>query len=591
MTRMALWPTSKPLRYGIAVVIVLIVAAGVLMARQAVAAKSALEDAATQARTLQSQITNGDTTQATATLAELQKSTHTARTNTDGPLWDALSVLPVVGKSVDAAQTISSSLDDIALNGMPPVVKVSSSLDADLFKPKDGRFNLAAMQQLAPAVAKASTVLTSNRKKISTIDPDSLIGPLQAPARDLETKIGDAQSAAASAANAMTLAPTMLGGERKRTYLLMFQNNAEVRSTGGVPGAFAIITADKGKITITKQGSATADIPQYENPLVKLTKSERDVYGQLMAKDFRDTNFTPDFPRTAEIAKTMLQDKLGIKVSGVLSVDPVALSYLLKGTGPLKAAAGTTLTTDNAVDILLNDVYARYADPLLQDAFFADSARRIFEAVTQGVGDSRVSLEQLVKAANEHRILVWSAGKSEQAVLAPTEVAGAFPGKRTSRPQVGVYMNDSTESKMQYYLDKKTTVRSMRCSSDGVQTLQLTTTFTSTAPADASELPAYITGAGVRIPKGTMLLDTRFFAPSGGAFTEFTFNGKLRVNNGVLFNTRPTNFAAFPLKPGQTVTISATMTTAKNQRADAKFSTTPGAQSTPNGVDIPSSCH
>ncbi|MCU1367266.1 MAG: hypothetical protein JWN39_2905 [Ilumatobacteraceae bacterium] len=587
---MAIWPRSKPIQYGIAVVVVLIVAVGLLMARQAVKAKGALEDAANQARTLQSQITDGDTTHATATLAELQSSTHTARTNTDGPLWGALSVLPVVGKSVDAAQTISSSLDDIALNGLPPVVKASSSLDADLFKPKNGRFNLAAMQRLAPAVEKASTVLTVNRETISKINSGSLIGPLQKPTSDLKSKIGDAQSAASSAANAMRLAPTMLGAGHKRTYLLMFQNNAEVRSTGGVPGAFAILTADNGKITIGKQGSAR-DIPQYGQPLVKLTKSERDVYGQLMAKDFRDTNFTPDFPRTAQIARAMLQDKLGIKVDGVLSVDPVALGYLLKGTGPIKAAASTTLTTNNAVDILLNDVYARYANPLAQDAFFADSAKRIFEAVTKGVGDSRTSLEQLVKASNEHRILVWSANKTEQGVLAPTEVAGVFPGKLTASPQVGAYLNDATESKMQYYLTRKTTVRSVRCSSDGVQTLQLTTTFTSTAPADASELPAYITGEGVRIPKGTMLLDTRFFAPSGGEFSEFTFNGKLRTNNGVLFDTRPTNFAAFPLKPGQTVTIGATMTTAKNQRGDGVFSTTPGAQSTPNAVRIPSSCH
>ena len=107
----------------------------------------------------------------------------------------------------------------------------------------------------------------------------------------------------------------------------------------------------------------------------------------------------------------------------------------------------------------------------------------------------------------------------------------------------------------------------------------------------ASELPKYITGGGVRIPKGTMLLDTRFFAPSGGEFTEFTFNGKPRANNGVLFDTRPTNFAAFPLKPGQTVTIDATMTTAKDQRPDAVVSTTPGARSTPNGVIVPSACH
>ncbi len=580
---------NKPLRYVLGALAVIVIGVGALMAREALAAKSALNEAATQARTLQDQISAGDTAQATKTLAELQTSTRTARTNTDGPLWGGLSMLPWVGKSVDAAQTISTSLDDIATHGIPPVVKVSASLDADLFKPKDGRFDLSTMQELAPAVAEASSVLTTNRDKIMAIDSDALVGPLRAPANDLKEKIGDAQAAASSASKAMQLAPSMLGSDGERTYLLIFQNNAEVRSTGGLPGAFAILTAEKGKISIGRQGSAV-DIPQFDEPVVKLTKDERNLYGQLMAKDFRDTNFTPDFPRTAEIARTMVKDKLDISVSGVLSVDPVALGYLLKGTGPLKAAAGTTLTSANAVDILLNDVYARYEDPVEQDAFFADSAKRIFEAVTRGVGDSRTSLKQLAKSSDEHRILLWSAKKAEQKILQPTQVSGAFPGKRTTHPHVGLYMTDATESKMQYYLDTKTVVRSLRCNSQGVQTLEMTSTFRSTAPADAGELPNYITGAGVRIPKGTMMLDTRFFAPSGGAITDFTVNGKRRNNNGVSLNSRPANLAAFKLKPGQTVTITATMTTAKNQRADAIFSTTPGSRPTRNAVPIPSSC-
>jgi hypothetical protein len=580
---------GKPLAYGVGVLALLVIVVGLLLARDALAAKGALEDASVQAQALQTQITNGDTAGATTTLAALQKSTHTARTNTDGPLWGGLSKLPVIGNSIDAAQVISSSLDDIAQEGIPPVVKVSASLNADLFKPKNGRFDLAVLQKLAPSVTTASDVLTKNRAKILAINPDDLLGPLQAPTADLKDKISSAQSAASSAARAMRLAPDMLGIKGKRTYLLIFQNNAEVRSTGGLPGAFAILKADKGHVTIVTQGSAATDIPQYAEPFVKLTKDERNVYGQLMAKDFRDINFTPDFPRTAAIGRAMVKDKLGVKVDGVLSVDPVALSFLLKGTGPIKAAAGTTLTSDNAVDVLLNGVYARYSNPLEQDAFFADSARRIFEAVTQGVGDSRTVLQQLAHAADEHRVLLWSADKSEQREIAPTLISGAFPGK-SSRPQLGVYMNDSTASKMQYYLDTKSVAQSVRCTAQGVQTIQLTTTFTSTAPADAGELPAYITGNGFSGPKGTMVLDTRFFAPAGGRFISFTLNGKFRPNNGVTFDGRPVNFAAFSLKPGAKVTIVATVVTAKDQRRDAVLSVTPGAQPTDNGVSVGNTC-
>ena len=580
----------SPLVWGLALVALVVIVVGVVLARQAATAKTALNDAADQAKTLQQQITDGDTTGATTTLAALQQSTSTARANTDGPLWGSLSKLPFVGGSVDAVQIISTSLDDIAQRGIPPVVKVSSSLDADVFKPKNGRFNLATLQTLAPSVTTASDVLTVNRNKILDIDTDDLIGPLKAPAADLTDKITSAQSAASSAAQAMRLAPQMLGIDSKRTYLLIFQNNAEVRSTGGLPGAFAILKADKGKLTFTKQGSANTDIPQYADPFVKLTQDERNVYGQLMAKDFRDINFTPDFPRTASIARAMVDDKLGTKVDGVLSIDPVALSFLLRGTGPIKAADNTTLSSDNAVDILLNDVYARYPNPVVQDAFFADSAKRIFDAVTAGVGDSRTVLEQLTKATNERRVLLWSARKSEQAELAPTKISGAFPTGRTAHPQVGVYLNDSTASKMQYYLDVDVSARSVRCSSAGAQTIQLTTTYTSTAPADASELPSYITGNGLSGPRGNMVLDTRTFAPEGGRFVSFTLNSKFRPNNGVTFEGRPVNFAAFSLKPGAKVTVAATMVTGKNQRGDVVLSRTPGIQSTPNGVTVRSSC-
>ncbi len=113
-------------------------------------AKTALDDASEQAKTLQEQITDGDTKAAETTLAALQQSTSTARANTDGPLWTGLSKLPFIGDSVDAVQVISTSLDDIAQRGIPPVVKVSSSLDADVFKPKNGRFNLAKLQDSHP---------------------------------------------------------------------------------------------------------------------------------------------------------------------------------------------------------------------------------------------------------------------------------------------------------------------------------------------------------------------------------------------------------------------------------------------------------
>lgn len=568
---------------------VVVLGALLWLGRDAVIARNALLDASDQARTLQQQITEGDAERAAATLADLQDSTRDARTHTDGPMWSVLEVLPLVGDSVDATRVVSESLDDISQEGLPPIVGVSKSLGSDLFKPKNGRFDIKRLQTIAPAVASASEVLTRNRADILAIDDEDLVGPIEGPITELKEKITDAQFGASSAARAMQLAPTMLGGDERRKYLLMFQNNAEVRSTGGLPGAFAIITADRGRITISRQGSSN-DIRRFAQPVVDLNEEEDRIYGELMATDFRDVNFTPDFPRTAEIAREMIDRELGVKVDGVLSVDPVALQYLLKGTGPLEVADNTTLTTDNAVDILLNQVYARYRKPLVQDAFFADSAKRIFTAVVNGTGDARTSLKQLVKASEEHRILLWSAEVDEQKSLAETRVAGVLRGTEATRPHLGVYMNDSTESKMQYYLDAKTTAEAIRCSSDGVQAFRLKTTFRSTAPADAKNLPRYITGSGNRAPQGNMLLDTRFFGPADGEFTSFSVNGKSRPVTGLKFKGRAVNVGAFKLEPGETVRIEANVVTASNQAEDAVLDVTPGAHATKNGILVESAC-
>lgn len=579
----------RPALFLVSGVVVMLIAVCGWLASEGRAAKSALDDAASQAKSLQKQVKSGDSDKAGATLTALQASTTEARTHTDGPLWGAAAALPFVGDSVSAVQQVSTSLNDIALRGLPAVVRASSSLDADVFQPRNGKFDLAKLAGLEPSVSTASKVLTANRRKISTIQDDELVGPLRGPVKDLKSKIDDAQSVAASAARTMRLAPQMLGADGTRRYLLVFQNNAEVRSTGGLPGAFAIVQASRGKVSIIKQGSAT-DIPQYEDPFVRLTKDEAAVYGQLMAKDFRDTNLTPDFPRTAGIMRGMVADKVGLKVDGVLSLDPVALSMLLNGTGPIKVAEGTRLTADNAVDVLLNGVYSRFEDPALQDAFFADSARRVFEAATAGTGNSRKTVSQMVKAADEHRVLLWSAHDGEQQEIGDTVIAGSFPGPDASQPHVGMYLNDSTASKMQYYLDMKTTARSVRCSDDGRQTIEMTSTYTSTAPADARSLPAYITGDGFAGPRGSMVLDARFFAPAGGEFISFALNDKMRPSNGVSFHGRPVNFAAFTLGPGAKVRVVATMRTAKDQRGDVVLSTTPGAHSSDNGISVRSSC-
>ena len=179
--------------------------------------------------------------------------------------------------------------------------------------------------------------------------------------------------------------PTMLGADAPRSYLVMFQNNAEVRAGGGIPGALAVVNAKNGKVSLGRQASLS-DIAGFNRQVLPLTQAEEALFGTNLAQYAADVTFTPDFERSAYLMREMWRLRTGQEVDGVISVDPVAMSYLLNATGPVTLANGKQLTADNAVDYLLHDVYMETPDPEKQNAIFADAASKVFAALTTGAG-------------------------------------------------------------------------------------------------------------------------------------------------------------------------------------------------------------
>lgn len=566
--------SRKPLWLTLGGVAVVLLALAGWIGWEANQARTALAEATDQASVLQKEISSGDTEQAERILGALQENTEKARTHTDGFLWSAAAKIPFVGDNLGAVTVAADALDAITQDGLPPVVSTATALDSNLFKPVDGAFPLETFTQLVGPVTTASDVLTEQRSRIDAIDASSLLGPVQGPIEELQEKVGTAESAAAAAARAMRLAPGMLGANGPRTYLVMFQNNAESRSLGGIPGSIAIVRAEGGRLSFDDSYSYD-DIGTYEQDVIPITEDEATTFGTTIARDLRDTTLTPDFTRAAQFAKGIVEKKFGVPINGVLSVDPVALSYALDGTGPVTLPEGTVLTADNAVTTLLSSVYARFPDPDDQDTFFSLAAQTIFTTVLNGQGDYRKTLEGLTQAVDEHRVLMWSADPAEQAELAETPLAGLLP-QGGGNPRFGVYVNDATSSKMQFYLRWDSKVDAVRCLEDERQELALTVTLTSTAPADAAMLPSYIVGNGKFADVGTQQVNLRLAAPSGSTVESLEVDGAGTIIASGLLGDRPVVIQPAVLAPGQKVTMKLTVTTGKDQPGASIVSTTPG---------------
>ena len=96
------------------------------------------------------------------------------------------------------------------------------------------------------------------------IDTTPLAPQIAAPVQELDAKIGRAARLADRASRAVRLLPPMLGADGTRRYLFLFQNNAEIRATGGIPGAFALLTADDGRLRLGQQDDAHHDRALHE---------------------------------------------------------------------------------------------------------------------------------------------------------------------------------------------------------------------------------------------------------------------------------------------------------------------------------------
>ena len=556
---------------------------------QALQARNALDDAATQADVLRDQLVGGDTAGAASTLARLQDSAEDARSATDGPLWWTLAQVPWLGRNVEAVSVVSAEIERVADVAAPPVVDVADQINARTFSPTDGAIDVAAIGRLAAAVSTSHDALRDTAGRLAAIDTDSLVGPLRGPVGELTTKVDSVESVAQNADLAAELLPDLLGARGPRHYLLMNQNNAEIRSTGGIVGSFAVITADQGRVTLGTQGSIQ-DLPPLDEPLLPLTADELESFPSSIGTDIRDVNITPDFPRTAALAQSLVENRFDVDLDGVLSVDPVAVSHLLAGTGPIELDSGQILDEDNAVDLLLHDVYTDIDDIEAQDEFFEQANDRIFAAFVQGDGDPSAVLSALVQGIEENRITFWSDRASEQDLIAPTALSGAFAADDGPTPHVGVYLSDAASTKMEYFLDQDTTVLATRCLDGGRQELTTTTTLTSTAPADAASLAESVTGFGTFVPRGQMRLIMRLFAPYEGTVTSLALDGAQVPISDSAFRGRGLARVDFVLRPGQSHTVTTRIVTGAGQTGDPILTTTPGIASTDNDRSVPSAC-
>lgn len=558
---------TRLLKVVIPTVVVFLLAAGgaAWIGLKASSIKAELEAAAGLIPQLKQQVLAADADSAAATVAEVRSHTLNARRSAEDPIWMLTSSLPWIGPNLSAVAEVARSADDVTNLGLSPLLNVYESLDWEALIPSANGSNLEPLKAAAPTVQSAAYTVRASSERLQDIDSSQLLPQVAAPLQEVSAELKQATGALTSAADAAKVLPNMLGVDGPKNYLLMIQNNAESRASGGIPGALAVLTLDRGKLSLGTQSSAT-ELGVMSSAL-PVDPEQVKIYSTRLGKYLQDTNLTPDFPTAASTARAMWQEKTGQRVDGVISIDPVVLSYILQSTGPVavtgpelavvkSAGLPTELTGTNVIPTLLSDVYAKIQEPKLQDKYFAGVAKEVFSALSSGKGEAKGLISGITKGTEEGRLLVWSGDASEQSVIARYPLSGSIAGTSVSPAQFGVYFNDGTGAKMDYYV-KRSVQLIKQCPSDGYEQILVRIKSTNTAPSDAATaLPAYVTGGGAfGVAPGSVQTNVVAYGPVQANIESASVEGQKTPFAPYQHANRPVGVVAQQLAPGESKTV------------------------------------
>ena len=224
--------------------------------------------------------------------------------------------------------------------------------------------------------------------------------------------------------------PSFLGADGPRRYVFGASNPAELRGTGGLIGAYAILTIDHGRLSFSDfrpiQSLPRPDVSDVPSPSQEYSDNY-DFYRSGLGL-WVNTNMTPDYPLAADAFWLTYEATTGEDVDGVMLADPFALKALMRVTDPIAVSgtAGIELTDKNVVSFVSNRAYALFDTNEQRKLVLGRVAQAVLDGFLAHGGDPQAKVRALLKAFDDGHVLAWSTDPRMQRGLSMTTVGGAF---------------------------------------------------------------------------------------------------------------------------------------------------------------------
>lgn len=462
-------------------------------------------------------VRSGDTAQFDVVAGEVLTLTTSADEKVQGPLWEYASWVPFVGQNVAAIRATTEATHILVRDALPASFTILGAMQSSNIRFEGGGFNLEPFRGALASLPAVDGAFAQAQEKVAGIDRDQLLPIVDDAVGQVIDVIDQSAPLARTATQVLPTALTMMGDQGPRTYLVLFQNNAEIRATGGSAAASVYVQVDGGRMTLAGQSNSTVFASEGIIGIqhVDLPAETLALYDPEFARFSQNYTRTPNFPTSARMFQAIAA-KTGYPVDGVISLDPVVLSSILSVTGGINVE-GIDVNADNAVQLLLSETYLRFpGDQAPADAFFAATSAAVFQKLVAGEWDLMRMLEVFGEAGEQQRLYAWFAREEEEQVARELGIDGTMKADNTETTEIGIFLNDAAVSKLEYYLSTSISV------SCDPAARTVSTSITMTNSVDRDDLTYHI--LGLRSPRyggerTSMLFDVLYFAPPGASIS------------------------------------------------------------------------
>lgn len=260
-------------------------------------------------------------------------------------------------------------------------------------------------------IQKAKAKIDQAGLELSRVSAEVIPVNLRSKLTDAQGKVEKLRSVLNEAESKIPAVLDLLGDRYPHSYLVLLQNDTESRPTGGFIGSVMLIDVNDGYITKFD----FKDVYDFDGQLKEEIAAPEDIASITKYWRLRDSNYSPDFPLSAEKAAWFLQKEKGPSVDTVIALNQSFVGRLLEITGPVGVEGLQSALDKSNYQLVLSYIVesklnGENSPKIVVNKFIKAFQKKLF---TSNDNWKRV-LAEFIRGINEKSILMYSRHREVQ---------------------------------------------------------------------------------------------------------------------------------------------------------------------------------